>query len=180
MAHSERARLTKTSPAPSFGSPPGRALPEPAAEPGTLLGYRLWQVHHLWHKHIEQQLRAVDLTHLQYVLLGATNFLIRDGEVPSQIRLANFTKVEKMMVSKNLRVLERRGFLSRVPDPCDRRANRIQLTAAGIRLLRRTLAISAKAHASFFRAIGGEWKELNHLLQVLMESRLERKPKRAR
>jgi DNA-binding MarR family transcriptional regulator len=148
----------------------GGTVPEPAAEPETLLGYRLWQVHYLWHKHIERELRAVDLSHLQYVLLAATNFLSREGEIPSQIRLATFTKVEKMMVSKNLRVLERRGYLSRKPYPGDRRANRIQLTASGLRLLRRTLSISAAAHAGFFRTLGSDWKRLNRLLQALMDS----------
>jgi len=147
-----------------------QSLPEPAVEPETLLGYRLWQVHYLWHKHIERELRAVGLSHLQYVLLAATNFLIREGERPSQIRLSNFTKVEKMMVSKNLRLLERRGFLSRKPQPGDRRANRIQLTPAGIRLLKRTLTISAKAHADFFRTLGSDWKRFNQMLRALMES----------
>jgi DNA-binding MarR family transcriptional regulator len=149
---------------------PGKSVPEPAAEPGTLLGYRLWQVHYLWHKHIERELRAVDLSHLQYVLLAATNFLIREGEAPSQIRLSNFTKIEKMMVSKTLRVLERRGYLSRKPSPGDRRANRIRLTAAGIKLLRRTLSISAAAHAGFFRVLGKDWKRIDQMLQALMES----------
>jgi DNA-binding MarR family transcriptional regulator len=146
------------------------AVPEPVVEPETLLGYRLWQEHYLWHKHIERELRAVDLSHLQYVLLAATNFLIREGEAPSQIRLSNFTKVEKMMVSKTLRMLERRGYLSRKPYPGDRRANRIRLTAAGTRLLRRTLSISATAHAEFFRTLGDDWKRLNQMLQALMES----------
>jgi DNA-binding MarR family transcriptional regulator len=145
-------------------------LPEPVAEPETLLGYRLWQVHYLWHKHIERELRAVNLSHLQYVLLAATNFLSREGEVPSQIRLATFTKVEKMMVSKNLRILEQRGYLSRKPYPGDRRANRIQLTASGLRLLRRTLSISVAAHAGFFRSLGSDWKRLNRMLQALMDS----------
>ena len=146
----------------------GKAVPEPAVEPETLLGYRLWQVHYLWHKHFERELRAVNLTHLQYVLLAATNFLIREGEVPSQIRLATFTKVEKMMVSKTLRVLERRGYLTRKPHPGDRRANRIQLTAAGVRLLKRTLSISAAAHAGFFKTLGSDWKRLNQMLHGLM------------
>src|ERR1043165_2075577 len=85
------------------------AVPRLNVEPELLLGYRLWQVHYLWHRYIERRLRAANLTHLQYVLLAATNYLLRDGETPSQIRLATFTQVEKMMVSKNLRQLERRG-----------------------------------------------------------------------
>lgn len=138
--------------------------------PKERLGYRLWQVHYLWHKHIERELRALDLTHLQYVLLAAANDLTLAGEIPSQICLSNFTKVEKMMVSKNLRVLERRGYMSRKPHPEDRRANRIELTAAGLRVLQRAFSIGAKSHTAFFRTLGSDWKRLNNILQALMES----------
>ncbi len=144
------------------------AVAKSAVPPEVLLGYRLWQVHYCWHRHIEQYLRALELTHLQYVLLVTTYHLTSIGEAPSQIRLSNFTNVEKMMVSKNLRVLEGRGYMSRRPDPDDRRANRIQLTAAGTRVLRRAFDASADAHESFFRVLGKDWKHVNNQLRLLV------------
>ena len=142
-----------------------------------LLGYRLWQTHHLWHRNIEKLLATLDLTHLHYALLSAMNYMICHGEIPSQIRLSQFTKVEKMMISKNLRVLERRGLVSRKPDPEDRRANRLLLTEAGIRTLQRGFAASRKAHASFFfRVLGAEERRLNEMLQALMDSQDRAQP----
>lgn len=144
------------------------AVARAAVPSEVLLGYRLWQVHYCWHRYIEQYLKALDLTHLQYVLLVTTYHLTSIGEAPSQIRLSNFTNVEKMMVSKNLRTLEQRGYMSRRPDPDDRRANRIQLTVAGTRILRRAFDASARAHQSFFSVLGKDWKQINNQLRLLI------------
>jgi DNA-binding MarR family transcriptional regulator len=134
------------------------------------LGYRLWRVHHLWKRQIERRLRAIGLTRTQYLLLVATLFLIAKGEAPSQIRLSNFTLVEKMKVSKTLRELEDRGYLSRKPTPGDRRANRLELTPPGEELLRRAFVISTEAHGKFFDILGYDRKGLDGILQALIDS----------
>jgi len=141
-----------------------------AVPPEIFLGYRLWRVHYLWKREIERRLRAIGLTRMQYLLLVATLFLTAKGEAPSQIRLSNFTLVEKMKVSKTLRLLEGRGYLSRKPTPGDRRANRLEITASGDALLRRAFAVSAEAHAKFFHALGHDRKGIDGLLQALIDS----------
>jgi DNA-binding MarR family transcriptional regulator len=135
-----------------------------------LLGYRLWRVHHLWHRHIEGRLKTIGLSRTQYLLLAATYYLISEGEAPSQIRLSHFTLVEKMVVSKTLRALEKRGYLSRKPTPADRRANRLQVTAAGGQMLQRALAISKEAHAAFFHVLGDGRERIDRLLEELIQS----------
>lgn len=146
------------------------ALPKLAVPPEVFIGYKLWRVHHLWHRHFERHLKSLGLTRTQYLLLVATYHLISQGEVPSQIRLSNFTLVEKMMVSKTLRVLEQRGYLVRKPTPGNRRANRIQLTAKGGHLLQRAFAVSIDAHAKFFHGLGDDRKQIDKLLSDLISS----------
>ena len=158
-------RRRKTSPALAK-----HADSKPVVPPEVFLGYRLWRVHYLWHRHIERSLKALGLTRTQYLLLVATYHLITKGEAPSQIRLSNFTLVEKMMVSKTLRTLEQRGYLSRRPTPTDRRANRLQITAAGEELLGRACAVSAEAHAKFFEVLGDDRKRIDGLLSALIQS----------
>lgn len=143
-----------------------------------LLGYRLWQVHYAWHRHIERQLNLIKLTHIQYVLLAATYHLLAEGQTSSQIRLAQYTKLEKMMVSKNLRVLEDRGYVSRKPHPDNRRANRIDLTVSGRRILRQAFDAAVAAHAIFFRAAKLDWHKFDDVLRLLM--RAEEMPARER
>ena len=154
---------------------PARRAPRPSppltipVPDEALLGYRLWQVHARWHRQLEKRLKEIGLTHLQYVLLAATHRLIADDETPSQIRLANFTKVEKMMVSKTIRALERAGYLARQRNAANRRANQIELTPSGLRVLQLAFAAGAKAHGAFFHALGRDWRKLDAMLGRLME-----------
>jgi DNA-binding MarR family transcriptional regulator len=144
-----------------------------AAPPEALLGYRLWQVHARWHRQLERRLAEIGLTHLQYILLAATNRLLADAETPSQIRLATFTKIEKMMVSKTIRALERRGFLARKRNAANRRANQIELTAAGTQVLRLAFAAGVKAHEAFFRSLGRDWRTLDAMLDRLIADKAD-------
>jgi DNA-binding MarR family transcriptional regulator len=143
---------------------------ELAVPPELLLGYRLWRVHHLWHRHVERHLKTIGLSRTQYLLLAGTHHLISKGEAPSQIRLSNFTLVEKMVVSKTLRALEKQGYLARKPIPGDRRANRLQVTAAGHELLQRAFTVSAEAHETFFHVLGDGRERIDHLLNELIRS----------
>jgi DNA-binding MarR family transcriptional regulator len=154
--------------------PTEEAAPTLTVPPEVLLGYRLWQAHYQWHRHIERCFKTIDLTHMQYVLLAATYHLLSQGETPSQIRLSNFTNVEKMMVSKNVRVLERRGLVARKPLPGDRRANQIQLTDTGREMLQKAFAVTTAAHSDFFHVLGDEWKQVNKLLRHLIHSQPDR------
>lgn len=133
-----------------------------------VLGYRIWQAYHLWQRQIGRYLTAAGLTATQYVLLVAIYYLATQNEIPSQIRLANFTGVEKMMVSKHLRLLVHRGYVSRSPGMRDRRVNEIRLTRAGVHILQRAFRASAAANAGFFHAVGGDWKKINALLRELI------------
>jgi DNA-binding MarR family transcriptional regulator len=133
-----------------------------------VLGYRIWQAYHLWQRQIGRYLRAAGLTAAQYVLLVAIYYLATQNETPSQIQLANFTGVEKMMVSKHLRLLVHRGYLSRSPGMRDRRINEIRLTRAGVHVLQRAFGASAAANADFFHVVGDDWKKLNALLRKLI------------
>ena len=45
--------------------------------------------------------------------------------------IAGFAKVDRMMVSKILRLLEAKGYVARTTHPDDPRANRVDLTRSG-------------------------------------------------
>ena len=138
--------------------------------PEVLMGYYLWRVHHMWKRHIENQFKELDLTAKQFVLLAATYHLVSQGETPSQIRLSQYTNIEKMKVSKDLRLLEERNYLSRKHSPDDRRSNRVRLTALGAHILQRAFSVSAREHARFFGAAGSDWKQINELLRQVVHS----------
>ena len=138
--------------------------------PEVLMGYYLWRVHHLWKRQIESQFKELGLTAKQFVLLAATYHLVSQGETPSQIRLSQYTNIEKMKVSKDLRILEERNYLSRKHSPGDRRSNRVRLTALGANVLQRAFGVSAREHASFFGVAGSDWRQINEMLRQVLQS----------
>ena len=101
--------------------------------PSETFGYRLWHVSHAWQRRLEQALAPLDLTHLQFVVLAKTAWISREGEVPSQTRVAAEASMDRMMVSKVLRLLEAKGYVARAAHPDDPRANRVDLTDEDVR-----------------------------------------------
>jgi len=144
-------------------------IAEPVS-PQDTTGFRLWHVHHQWLRFLDSRLGELNLTHLQFVLLVVCDYLVGQGEVPSQIRLASATAFDKMMVSKALRLLESKGYLKRRQHPDDPRAKRIDLTSHGLKVMRRGKAIASQALRDFFGPLGKDERVLSALLLKLMNA----------
>lgn len=144
------------------------------SKPEDSLGYRLWHVLHAYQRSIEQALAGLDLTHLQYVLLSQSAYLAHIGEVPSQARLAAASGLDKMMVSKVVRLLEEKHYVTRARHPDDPRANRVDVTTAGTDILRIALPRARATHDRFFGCLGPEKDHLGTLLDALMAARVTR------
>ncbi|MEU9336890.1 MarR family transcriptional regulator [Streptomyces sp. NPDC048290] len=87
---------------------------------------------------------------------AATGVLRRmaDGEPPRPGELAARLGVEASHVTRTVQQLERAGYVSRVPDPDDRRAQRIELTEAG----REAIARIRDAGARGMQVALADWK----------------------
>jgi DNA-binding MarR family transcriptional regulator len=127
--------------------------------PQETFGFRLWHVMHAWQRRLEAALAPLDLTHLQFVVLANTAWLLRQGETPSQTRLAAFAKIDRMMVSKILRLLEEKGYVVRREHPDDPRANRVDLTRSGRAALDRAVPIALETQTAFFGRLSPEGRE---------------------
>lgn len=123
-------------------------------KPSDSFGYRLWHVTHAWQRRMEAALAPLDLTQLQYVTLAKTAWISRTGEIPSQTRVACEAAMDRMMISKVLRLLESKGYITRAPHPDDPRANRIDLTDAGYAALTKALSIVHAEQKAFFGRLG--------------------------
>ena len=118
-----------------------------------------------WQRSIVATLRPLDLTHAQFVLLMSTNYLSRDG-APSQREVADHAEADVMMTSQVLRTLEKRGLVTRSPDPADARVKRLTVTADGARLARRAQAAVEQADRAFFAGVGDPESLLSHLKEL--------------
>jgi MarR family transcriptional regulator, organic hydroperoxide resistance regulator len=136
-----------------------RSPAELLCRPAESFGFRLWHVTHAWQRRLETALAPLDLTHLQFVMLAATNWLSRQGETPSQTRIAGFTGIDRMMVSKILRLLEGKGYLIRDRHPDDPRANRVDLSPAGQAALAEAIPVTRATQEAFFGRLSPEGRE---------------------
>lgn len=132
-------------------------------------GYLLGQLTLLWQRKLKKVLDPLDLTQTQFVLLAALGWLSRENDNVTQVDIANQGNADRMMVSKVLRTLERKRFISRQEHQTDTRAKVIKLTDAGAEILQEALTAVENADIAFFSVIGENLTSLNQNMVELIE-----------
>ena len=117
-------------------------------------GYLLGQLTLLWQRKLKKVLDPLDLTQTQFVLLAALGWLSRENDSVTQVHIANQGNADRMMVSKVLRTLEGKRFISRQEHQTDTRAKVIRLTDEGAAVLQKALTAVENADIEFFSVIG--------------------------
>lgn len=142
----------------------------PDTSPTRTFGFRLWHVQHAFARRVEAALTPLGLTHMQYIMLRAADYLAQAGEQPTQARLAEVIATDRMMVSKVLRLLEGKGLVVRPVHPDDCRAHHVVLTEAGRRILSRAVLVSLQAQQHFFGRLGlSRMGQLGGILDELLQ-----------
>lgn len=116
---------------------PAAATAGPLASPG----YWLHHAALAWRRELGVRLRPHDLTPTQFDVLGALSWQSRGGEVTQQM-IADFAGIDRMMTSKVMQTLERRGLVERSAHPDDARVLQVRLTELG-----RSMVTQATAEA---------------------------------
>ncbi|MDV3462924.1 MULTISPECIES: MarR family winged helix-turn-helix transcriptional regulator [Weeksellaceae] len=132
-------------------------------------GYLLGQVTMLWQRKIKKCLDPLDLTQTQFVLLAALGWLSKTNNSVTQVDIANQSNTDRMMVSKVLRTLEEKGFLTRQEHKTDTRAKTIQLTDSGAEVLQKALMEVENTDLEFFSILEDEVSYFNKYMSVLIE-----------
>jgi len=130
-------------------------------------GFLLWQVSMQWQLRMKKGLDPLGLTLTQFVLLAALHWLSRSSEVVTQQVLAEHAKTDKMMTSKVLRTLQQKALLTRAAHQIDTRAKILQLTPAGLALLKRAVAVVEQVDKAFFFPLQGQESNFNAYMQAL-------------
>ncbi|WP_099864596.1 MarR family winged helix-turn-helix transcriptional regulator [Pararhizobium haloflavum] len=90
----------------------------------------------------DEAFRPLDLTNGQFSILMALN----RPEPPTIGSVAELLAMDRTTLTASLKPLERRGLLQIAPDPSDKRARRLNLTASGRALLAEALPIWCRTH----------------------------------
>jgi DNA-binding MarR family transcriptional regulator len=131
-------------------------------------GYLLGQLTMLWQRKQKKVLDPLDLTHTQFVLLAALGWLSRTNNEVSQVDIAKQSNADRMMVSKVLRTLEEKGFITRQGHETDTRAKVIRLTRSGEVVLQKALKEIEQGDLEFFSVLDTKLSSFNSKMVKLI------------
>ncbi len=135
-------------------------------------GYLLGQLTMLWQRKQKKVLDPLDLTHTQFVLLAALGWLSRTSNEVSQVDIARQSNADRMMVSKVLRTLEEKGFITRQGHETDTRAKIIRLTRSGEVVLQKALREIEHGDLEFFSVLETKLSSFNSkMLKLISENK---------
>lgn len=132
-------------------------------------GYLLGQVTMLWQRKLKKVLDPLDLTQTQFVLLAALGWLSKKNDTVTQVDIAIQSNADRMMVSKVLRTLQDKKFISRQEHQTDTRAKVIKLTSDGAEVLQKALTAVENADLDFFSGLGNSLSLFNQNMVSLIE-----------
>ena len=137
-------------------------------------GYLLAHLTMLWQRKQKKALDPLDLTHTQFVLLASLSWLSRESNAVTQVDIANQSNADRMMVSKVLRTLEEKKFITRQEHETDTRAKTIQLTDAGRETLQKAIIQVENTDKDFFATIEANLSSFNeNMLKLIDENKGE-------
>lgn len=137
-------------------------------------GYLLGQLTLLWQRKQKKVLDPLNLTHTQFVLLAALGWLSRENDNVTQVDIANQGNADRMMVSKVLRTLEAKKFVSRQEHQTDTRAKVIKLTNDGSKVLQKALTSVENADIDFFSVLENDLTLFNqNMIRLITQNKDE-------
>ena len=98
-------------------------------------GFLLWQLTNQWQQQQRKALQPLGITHPQFVALAGILWLSNQNEQgPSQNQVAEFTQIDKMMMSDLVKTLLDKKLIERFRQLSDKRAYSLNLTDKGHQL----------------------------------------------
>lgn len=133
-------------------------------QPQQSSGFLLWQVTTLWQRKIKTTLETMHLSHSGFVLLASLLWFKEQKIEVTQTTLIKHSKLDKMTVSKSLKILEKNLLLIRSENKKDTRAKTITLTNKGIQLVKKAIVLVEDTDKDFFSNLNiEEIEQLNKL-----------------
>ena len=131
-------------------------------------GFLLWQTTMVWQRQIKKSLEPYDISHAQFVIMATLMWFEAHHYDTTQTLIVNWSKLDKMTVSKSLRKLVALGCVHRIEHKTDTRAKSVSLTEKGKEMVRTLVPIVEGIDRTFFsKASDQEHKSLIQILAKL-------------
>lgn len=128
-------------------------------------GFLLWQTTVIWQRLIKKTLDPHDISHAQFVIMATLLWFEAHKYDTTQILIVNWSKLDKMTVSKSLKKLVARGLVHRVEHAADTRAKSVSLTDQGKALIYQLVPLIEQIDAEFFGKVSNH--DQQSLIQIL-------------
>jgi len=142
----------------------------PFSDPENNGGFVIWQVSMLWQRKLKAALDTLDITHAQFLLLAALDFLSTQKNIVSQQDLARHCRIDKMMTSKILRTMQKKGLLTRKKNKMDTRSKTLVLSDEGNDTLTKALKMVDKVDTDFLLPLGLNSLSFHDDMRILLKT----------
>ena len=127
------------------------------------------RVYNKWHLMIKQELKKMNLTHPQFVVLASLAYLSQNGNEVTQIMISKLSGIDVMTVSQILGLLEKHNFVKRKEHSRDIRAKAVTLNKKGEEILQKAVPLIEQIDEFFFGKLDNDEEQFKHFLVSLNE-----------
>ena len=127
------------------------------------------RVYNKWHFIIKKELKKINLTHPQFVVLSSLAYLSQNGNEVTQIMISKLSGIDVMTVSQILNLLEKYYFVKRKEHSRDTRAKAVTLNKKGEEILQKAIPLVEQIDEFFFGKLNNDEEEFKHFLIRLNE-----------
>ena len=127
------------------------------------------RVYNKWHSMIKKELKKMNLTHPQFVVLASLAYLSQNGNEITQIMISKLAGIDVMTISQILSLLEKNDFVKRKEHSKDTRAKAVILSKKGEEVLQKAVPLVEQIDEVFFGKLDRDEKQFKHFLARLNE-----------
>ena len=127
------------------------------------------RVYNKWHSMIKKELKKMNLTHPQFVVLASLAYLSQDSNEVTQVMISKLSGIDVMTVSQILNLLEKNDFVKRKEHSRDTRAKAVILNKKGEEILQKAVPLVEQIDEIFFEKLDTDEEQFKHFLVKLNE-----------
>ena len=127
------------------------------------------RVYNKWHSMIKKELKKMNLTHPQFVVLASLAYLSQNGNEVTQVMISKLSGIDVMTVSQILNLLEKNDFVKRKEHSRDTRAKAVILNKKGEEVLQKAVPLVEQIDKFFFGKLDTDEEQFKHFLARLNE-----------
>ena len=127
------------------------------------------RVYNKWHSIIKKELKKMNLTHPQFVVLASLAYLSQNSNEVTQVMISKLSGIDVMTVSQILNLLEKNDFVKRKEHSRDTRAKAVILNKKGEEVLQKAVPLVEQIDEIFFEKLDTDEEQFKHFLARLNE-----------